>query len=172
MKLNIKKIFFLCLSFFFISCAEHENIPNYAWWYDIRANFEADELSGLEVSDLSQDWAHARFLSVSSFSRPLTSNESLELKNSGMAFHLKADINNDSNLEDLYVGAYQTETKGSGRFLAILNNGELIKIFTHSSGTEFSALIKVGEKNIRWYKCLSCGDYDNIVSFDGGIYLE
>ena len=172
MTLRIKKIFFLCSCLFLIACVEHENIPNYAWWYDIRANFEKDELNGLDVSDLSQDWAHARFLSASSFSRPLTNNESLELKNSGMTFHLKVDINNDSNLEDLYVGAYQTATNVSGMFLAIFDNGKLIKIFTHSSDTEFSALLNVGGNNIRWYKCLSCGDYDNVVSFDGGIYLE
>jgi hypothetical protein len=172
MKHKIKIFCSLFVALLLISCAEYSKKPNYAWWYDISINIEKRELKGLDVSEFSTDWGHATFLSIDSFSRPLTNNEIVELDKSRMVLHLRADVNNDANIEDLYVGAYKTVANTSGKFLAILNSGKLIKYFTHPGNAGFSALLEAENNDLRWYKCLSCGDYDSIVSFDGGIYLE
>ena len=53
--------------------------------------------------------------------------------------------------------------------MAIFRNSEFIKLFADAGSSGYSS-IYLKDNQIRWYKCMECGDFDSIL-WSGSDYL-
>ena len=79
------------------------------------------------------------------------------------------DLDNDAVVENFYVGVYKTKN-AMGRFLIIEKNNKIVMTFQREGTPGFIALFKY-KNELRWYKCMQCGDYEKIVASKGSYLL-
>jgi len=83
------------------------------------------------------------------------------LEKSGLSFTLLTDIDGDTISEEFFVGVYETADGEKGRFVAVTRKGRILQHFKEGGSTGFSALLQ-GDGEVRWYKCVECGEFESI----------
>lgn len=140
-----------------------------AWW--LAQTFEAAEsrVLNIEVTHINQDWQKATLLSPSYLQKQLLPEQYSEVSSSSLSLDIAADINNDGKKETVSVGVYKSKEGKEGRFLLISQGSQVLQSFYEQGLAGFSALYYDGDE-IRWYKCLECGDFDAIV-WSNSVYM-
>lgn len=91
----------------------------------------------------------------------MTKKQFDELINSKFKLSSSFDLNKNNEKETIKVGVFLNNKNIKGIFLAVYEKSKLLKVFSDSSNKGFSALIK-HNSSIRWYKCMNCGEYEEI----------
>lgn len=135
--------------------------PNKAWWTVKKFCAEKSNITELPVSKLNPDWEYITVFDKSYFEETLPEYQYLDIQSSSLKFSIRANLDDEPSEERVIVGVYKTKSAQQGRFLAILRNSSVVKVFTHQGDAGYSSLFYDGEA-VRWYKCMQCSDYDSI----------
>lgn len=154
-----------------VAACQSAQQPDVAWWYDISTEPKGTSVNGIPVHEINENWSRANTLDENAYSRKLNKTELKELSDSGMSSHLDVDLNHDGVAEDVYVGVFSRKDGKSGKFLAVFNGDQVTRLFTETGAPGFSALL-YHDGNLRWYKCLQCGDFDTIVWSGKRYFIE
>ena len=152
----------------FSSCMADKK-PDQAWWLNLSINPDKTVLNNINITTYNENWRSAVFLDDKLIKAHVTKPHFDELKNSKFKLSSNFDLNENNKNETIKVGVYQDNKNNMGIFLAIFEKSKLLKVFTDSSNKGFSALIK-GGNSIRWYKCMNCGEYEQI-NWNGKYYV-
>lgn len=144
----------------FSSCMA-EKKPEQAWWLNLSVKPDKTVLNNINITSYNKSWLFAIFLDDKFIKTQITNQQFTELKNSNFKLSLNNDFNGNKINEAVKVGVYLNNKNVKGIFLAIFESSKLRKVFTDSTNKGFSALIK-DNNNIRWYKCMNCGEYEEI----------
>ena len=148
---------------------EQGPLPEAAWWYDLEVEPQSDEVRGIPIREFDTDWAAATTLGDGELTQAGPPGGIADLRNSGLAFVAVQDLDRDGIAEEIFVGTYETRAGSRGRFLAVSSGGRLLRHFEHPGSAGFSALLPVGDE-LRWYKCLECGEFE-LLRWSGGAYV-
>ncbi|WP_157576317.1 hypothetical protein [Pseudoalteromonas sp. SW0106-04] len=135
--------------------------PNKAWWTVKKFCAEKSNITKLPVSKLNPDWEYITVFDKSYLEETLPESQYLDIQSSPLKFSIRANLDDEPSEERIIVGVYKTKSAQQGRFLAILRDSSVVKVFTHQGGAGYSSLSYDGEA-VRWYKCMQCSDYDSI----------
>lgn len=149
------------------SCMADKN-PQQAWWLDLSVTPDKTELNDLNVRIFDKSWRYAIFLDETTLKKHINNKQLSELTTSNFILTSSIDLNRNKKKETLKVGVYEKDNGTGGIFLAIFEDSKLLKVFSDSSNKGFSAIIQ-SENNIRWYKCMNCGEYE-IIRWNGRAY--
>lgn len=152
----------------FSSCMA-EKKPEQAWWLNLSIEPDKTALNNINITTYNKNWQYAVFLDDKFIKTQVTNQQFTELKNSNFKLSLNKDFNGNKINETIKVGIYLDHKNTKGIFLAVFENTKLIKVFTDSTNKGFSALI-IDNNNIRWYKCMNCGEYEEI-RWNGKSYI-
>lgn len=158
----------LFLLLVFSSCMA-EKKPDQAWWLNISIDPNKTVLNNINITSYNKNWRHAVFLDNKLIKTQVTNPQFTELKNSNFKLTLNKDVNDNNIKETIKVGVYLNNKNVKGIFLAAFENSKLLNVFTDSSNKGFSALIELNN-SIRWYKCMNCGEFDEI-RWNGKSYI-
>ncbi|MDR2216378.1 MAG: hypothetical protein LBE59_11145 [Nevskiaceae bacterium] len=142
-----------------------------AWWYDIQFEPDATTVRGLDIRAIDANWKMAIALDASLLKGRISDSDITDFNNSKMSFSLESDFDGDGIAEEFFVGTYETSGSEIGRFVAIIRNGEVIQNFKENGTIGFSALLQ-SDDEVRWYKCLECGEYESIKWSGGSFSIE
>ena len=92
-----------------------------------------------------------------------------QLATSPTSFSATADLDGDGVAEELFVGVYEKADGQKGRFVAITRRGRPVQHFSEEGTAGFSALLR-GDREVRWYKCVECDDFETI-KWSGSSYV-
>lgn len=140
-----------------------------AWWYGMNFEPASSSIRGIDVHEFDPTWTLASALDSGKLETRISADELAQYKNSKLSFLLQSDLDRDGTPEEFFVGVYRTETGEAGRFVAIARDGRLLQHFTHTGRPGFSALLDTGGE-VRWYKCMDCGEFETI-RWTGGSYV-
>ncbi|MCE7033187.1 hypothetical protein LY625_11265 [Lysobacter sp. GX 14042] len=143
--------------------------PAVAWWYDLELDPVDGEVRGIPVGEFDPGWAAASGLGEEELALHVAPAGLAALRDAGLYFVTSQDLDLDGVVEDVFVGTYEAQDGGRGRFLAISRGGRLLRHFVQSGSAGFSALLPV-QGGVRWYKCLECGEYE-LLRWTGGSYV-
>ncbi|HEY5603193.1 MAG TPA: hypothetical protein VIM41_08805 [Gammaproteobacteria bacterium] len=143
-----------------VSTAEQSK-PNVAWWYDIEFQPTANVVHGLNVRTIDEHWQRAYALDVIDLQGRIPQDEIKRFNASPLKFAVTSDLDGDGAPENFFVGVYEGADGRKGRFVAITRNGRPLQRFEEEGSIGFSALLK-GEAEVRWYKCMECGEFESI----------
>lgn len=143
------------------ACRKAPEQPQAAWWYDIEFEPNANSVRAFSVNSMDSAWRSARGLTDTDIRTRIAQSEFEKFKASPFAFATTADLNRDGSAEDFFVGVFKAADGTTGRFVAITNKDQLLKVFREPGKPGFSALLKSGD-SIRWYKCMDCGEFETI----------
>lgn len=135
--------------------------PTAAWWYAMEFTPVSGVVRGIDIVRFDTSWSRASALVPAMLEDRVPPAGLAALRDSGMSFSLQADLDGDRTAEDFFVGVFSTHDGDHGRFVAVSRNGQLLQRFTQSGPTGFSALL-VQDDEVRWYKCLQCGEFESI----------
>lgn len=144
-------------------------VPEEAWW--LTKEFEAKEtdIGGIQVSQFVSNWKFATALDKKYIKAELTEQQLEDVKQSNLEFSVTASIDGDTDQEVFFVGIYQTTSGEVGRFLAVKSDKGIEKVFPDAGFSGFSALYQE-ENELRWFKCMQCGEYE-LVQWNGSDYV-
>lgn len=148
-----------------------DGAPAAAWWYAMSFEPVSSVVRGIEVHRFDSNWKLASALDAKMLEDRVPATDFARYTDSGMSFALQEDLDGDGTPEEVFVGVFSTRDGDSGRFVAVTRNGQLIRHFPQSGPTGFSALLKDGDE-VRWYKCLECGEFDSIRWSGQTFFLE
>lgn len=148
-----------------------ESTPAAAWWYAMEFEPTSRTVHGIDVARFDASWSHADALGTAMLESRVEPGELTGFDDSGLSFSLSADLDGDGTDEDFLVGVFAANDGSRGRFLAISRDGRLLHHFTQSGPTGFSALLEHGGE-VRWYKCLQCGEFESVRWAEGSYVLE
>lgn len=77
-------------------------------------------------------------------------------------FKSRVDLNRNGIAETISVGVYRDAENKTGRYLAITERRRVLKTFSRPGAAGYSALLKTG-REIRWYFCMECDDFETLV---------
>ena len=152
----------------FASCIADKK-PDQAWWLNLSVKPDKTVLNNINITSYNENWRSAVFLDNKLIKTQVTNPQFTELKNSKFKLSLGIDFNGNNEDEIFKVGVYQNNENSKGVFLAVFEKSNLLKVFTDSSNKGFSALIELNN-SIRWYKCMNCGEFDEI-RWNGKSYI-
>lgn len=132
-----------------------------AWWLKKEFTPTSEQVKGVAVAEFNADWQAAEALTPGYLKRHLKQREYADVKRSQQIFELITSIDGDALQESFVVGVYQQLDGEQGRFLAIMKDGAVEKVFEYPGERGFSALVKEGD-SVRWFKCMACDDFDSI----------
>lgn len=135
--------------------------PEAAWWYDIEFTPVSDSVSGLAAHEIDARWQYASALTLEDLTERITAKEVDAFRESAFSFQTAADLDQDGIDELILTGVYADQDGAAGRFLAVLREGALAAKFAEGGGAGFSALLKV-DGDVRWYKCMDCGEFETL----------
>ena len=135
--------------------------PRVAWWYDTEFQSQSDVIHGIDVKAIDESWRHAHGLEPNDLEDQVSQNAAVQFMASPLSFGLSADLDEDGDLEEFFVGVFEVSDSERGRFVLITKNGELVQHFVERGSAGFSALL-ASEGKIRWYKCMECGEFESI----------
>jgi hypothetical protein len=135
--------------------------PAVAWWYNMEFTPTATSIHGVDVHTIDADWKRATALDASMLKGRVSEDEIRKFGKSPLSFSVVADVNGDGVPEVIFVGVYEATGGQKGRFVAITQKGKLLQRFKESTTRGFSAL-QLGDKEVRWYKCMECGEFESI----------
>lgn len=137
------------------------DVPVAAWWYVMSFEPTAGSVHGIDAERFDPTWNRAGALEQQMLEGRISTDDLVRFQDSGLSFSLQADLDGDRVPEEVFVGVFSTLDGNGGRFVAISRGGRLLQHFTESGPTGFSALLKY-EDEVRWYKCLECGEFESI----------
>ncbi len=159
------KVIFLLFVFILLSCEAsnkpNEEIANKAWWLSVEFDPSESDIKGIPVSKVNPKWKQALVLNSVYFKHHITETDYAYIQNSNLNFEIKINIDNTPEKEIFFVGIYKTISGEKGRYLAIMRDTKIVKLFIHSGFSGYSS-IYANNNVIRWYKCMECSDYDSI----------
>lgn len=133
-----------------------------AWWYDIQLQPTGNAVHGVAARDINPEWKLANVLSLEDLASRISNDDFRTFRESSSSFETAADLDNDGIAETFVVGVFASQAGEVGRFLGIFRDGMLLQHFEDKSGgSGFSTLLKV-DGEVRWYKCLECGEYESV----------
>ena len=135
--------------------------PNKAWWTAKKFCAEKSNFMEIPVSELNPGWEYITVFDKSYFEGTLLEYQYLDIQSSPLKFSIRANLDDEPSEERVIVGVYKTKSAQQGRFLAILRNSGVVKVFTHQGDAGYSSLF-YDDEAVRWYKCMQCSDYDSI----------
>ena len=135
--------------------------PVAAWWYDIGFEPAGGSVHGIDAARFDPAWNRVGALEPQVLESRISTDDLVQFRDSGLSFSLQADLDGDRVPEEVFVGVFSTLDGNGGRFVAVSRNGRLLQHFTQNGPTGFSALLKNGDE-VRWYKCMECGEFDSI----------
>jgi hypothetical protein len=138
-----------------------EDEPIGAWWYGIEFEPSSATVRDIEVHTIDEDWRRGTALDTSLLDGRVSANDIQQFTASPLSFSLLADLDGDGVSEEFFVGVFETVEGGKGRFVAVTRNGRVHEHFEEGGITGFSALLQV-EGDVRWYKCMECGEFESI----------
>lgn len=139
-----------------------------AWWLKKEFPAKADKIKDIPIKAFNANWQAAQALTLRSMKSQLTPSELADIRRSETMFERSTSIDDDTALELFVVGVYRLASEGQGRFLAVIKEGNVEKLFEYPGERGFSSLLQDGDA-IRWFKCLACDDFDSI-RWDGEDY--
>lgn len=142
--------------------------PEAAWWYNLEVEPRSGVVRGIPIGEFDPGWVAASILEEEELARHQVTDGIAVYRNSGLSFAVTRDLDRDGNGEEVFVGTYETRSGTRGRFLAVSNEGRLLRHFVHPGSAGFSALLPVRDA-VRWYKCLECGEYE-LLRWNGDAY--
>lgn len=145
--------------------------PTAAWWYAMSFEPASSSVHGIDVNRFDPNWKLASALDAKTLEDRIPATDFARYIDSGMSFALQNDLDGDGMLEEIFVGVFNTHDGDSGRFVAITRDGKPIRHFSQSGPAGFSALLKYGDE-VRWYKCLECGEFESIRWSGESFFLE
>lgn len=135
--------------------------PATPWWYDIGFKPASTSVHGIDVDEFDPAWTLASVLDSGRLEGRISAAEIAQFEDSKLSFSLQSDLDRDGTPEEFFVGVFRTETGDAGRFVAIASDGRLLRHFAQAGSPGFSALLdRDGE--VRWYKCMECGEFETI----------
>lgn len=141
----------------------------YAWWVNAKFEPSGATINGIRLDKIDSEWIGAKRLSTEEVASIASPAEQAEFAQSQFKFTMSMDLDNDAIVENFYVGVFKTKN-ATGRFLIIEKNNNIVMKFQREDMPGFSALLKY-KNELRWYKCMQCGDYEKIVAANGGFLL-
>ncbi|MGQ4658951.1 hypothetical protein [Lysobacter sp. F6437] len=138
-----------------------DSTPLAAWWYDMDFEPVSSSVHGIDVSRFDPTWKLASALDAKMLEGRIPPVDLARYTDSGMSFALQDDLDGDGMPEEVLAGVFSTRDGGGGRFVAITRDGQLVRHFSQPGPAGFSALLKYGDE-VRWYKCLECGEFESI----------
>lgn len=145
--------------------------PQSAWWHDIDFTPTSTIVRDVDIRILDQSWESATALDQTLLTGRVSEDEIDAFAQSPMVFSLMSDLNGDGLRETFFVGVYKTADGEQGRFVSILGEGRAPGVFKERGATGFSALMP-GESEVRWYKCMECGEFESIIWSGESYVLE
>jgi len=142
-----------------------------AWWLAIEFPPDSTAAHGYSLEALDPSWKRVRALEAADVRGRVSEAALTELEQSLLRFETQADLDGDGEAEEVFVGTFQSQDDSTGRFLAIARNDRILAHFAEPGPPGFSAALFV-DGELRWYKCLACGDYDTVVPTGSGFALE
>ncbi len=135
--------------------------PEESWWLSKEFKATEDNLLGVPVSKINPEWKLVSVLDDVSLKQQLAPEQYRDIKNSALVLNLTTRLGK-APVEGMFiVGVYLSNSGQVGRFLAIMENSEIVQYFTHEGLAAYSA-IYAGDGETQWYKCMECNDYDTI----------
>lgn len=145
--------------------------PRAAWWYDITFVPSSTSIANVEIQAIDSSWESATALDQTLLQGRVTGDELEAFAQSQLAFSLMSDLDGDGIQEAFLVGVYKATDGEQGRFVSIIREGRVLGYFKEGSGNGFSALMP-GAGEVRWYKCMECGEFESITWGGEGYVLE
>lgn len=143
--------------------------PITAWWYNINFEPTSAAVRGIDVHMIDDGWRRATVLDTTLLVSRIPRDDFQRFEASPLSFSLQADLDRDGVDEDFFVGVFETAQGERGSFVAIARNGRPVKHFEATGITGFSALMR-GEGEVRWYRCMECGEFESI-KWKGNSYV-
>jgi hypothetical protein len=131
------------------------------WWYDIQFTPVSDSVFGLAADEIDARWQYASTLTLEDLTERITAKDVNAFRESEFSFQTAADLDQDGIDELILVGVYADQDGATGRFLTILREGALAAKFAEGGGAGFTALMKI-DGDVRWYKCMDCGEFETL----------
>ena len=145
------------LATFAFAAKAYADVPEQAWWLQQTYTPNHRVANGIAVKKYNPNWVGIRALS----SKDLPSGQSANTLGK-FRFVLRSDANGNGVAEAMSVGVYRDTQNQTGRYLAITERGRVLKTFSKPGMAGFSALLNTG-RDIRWYFCMDCEDFETIV---------
>lgn len=148
-----------------------QDAPTAAWWYSMNFEPTSATIHGIDVRAIDKGWRRATALDTRLLEGRISQNDVQQFRASPLSFSLLADLDGDGASEEFFVGVFENEEGGKGRFVVVARDGRAVQLFEEGGTTGFSALLR-DEDLIRWYKCMECGEFESIKWSDGAYVLE
>ena len=172
MTFNIIKHLIVALAISFMSTGcKAQNKLDKAWWMTIELRPSQLKLNNLPVTDFNDNWIAASYLKNDRIKPHINKPDYEKFISSPFKFEMQADLNKNGKNEVYRTGIYKYKDNSEGVFVSIFENEKLIKIFSDSSHKGFSALL-LHNNQLRWYRCMECGEYENLIWSGTGFYIE
>jgi hypothetical protein len=149
--------------------AERPDTPIAAWWTTIAFTPASTTVRGIDVKTIDPQWRRAEALDTVMLRTHVSASDLRQLATSQTSFSTTADLDGDGVSEEFFVGVYENADGQKGRFVAITRRGRPVQHFTEAGTAGFSALVR-GDREVRWYKCIECGDFETI-KWSGSSYV-
>lgn len=134
---------------------------HYAWWLRVTFTPTHTQIRGIPVKELNQSWRRASELKKEYLPKHLLYEGGSDLMDqSGIAFSVAGDFNNDGSADEVLVGVYETDSGKRGSFLLILSrstSGRWQKTFLEEDpgGAGFSG-VSWDQERLWWLHCMMC----------------
>jgi len=135
--------------------------PAVAWWYNMEFRPAATTIHGFNARTIDGDWKRAIALDANLLKGRISEDDIQKFNASPLSFSLLSDVDGDGVSEEFFVGVYEATEGEKGRFVAITHNGQMLQHFKESGTSGFSALLS-GDGEVRWHKCMECGEFESI----------
>jgi hypothetical protein len=148
---------------------ERPDTPIAAWWTTIAFTPASTTVRGIDVKTIDPQWRRAEALDTVMLRTHVSVSDIRQLATSPTSFSVTADLDGDGVAEEFFVGVYEKADGQKGRFVAITRRGRPVQQFSEEGTPGFSALVR-GDGEVRWYKCIECGDFETI-KWSGSSYV-
>lgn len=157
----------LLILFFFAGCktTQTETLsrkPNEAWWVSETFTPSEANIKGIPVTQIMPDWKLALLVNEDYLEERLSESQFRDIQKSKLKFDLQINLDDTANEETVVVGVYEASSGEKGKFIAIFRDSKFIKLFSDAGDAGYSSIFLEGNQ-IRWYKCMECGDFDSIL---------
>jgi hypothetical protein len=140
---------------------ENKAASDFAWWYTIQFRPVSATVFGLDVRTFNNKWIYATVVDNNLLKEQIAEDDFQNFNKSALSFSLMYDLDGNGIDEEFFVGVYETHEGEIGRFIAIMQDGKLLQYFMESGLNNFSALLQTNQE-VRWYKCMECGEFESI----------
>ena len=166
--------FLLLIVFFFVGCKTTQTKtlspkPKEAWWVAEVFTPSETNIKGIPISQIMPDWERALLINEDYLKKRLSESQFGDIQQSNLKFDVQINLDKMPDEETIVVGVYEASSGEKGKFIAIFRDSKFIKLFTDASASGYSSIFLEGNQ-IRWYKCMECGNFDSIL-WTGSDYI-